>query len=72
MCEADEPLAPPPGFLEVGVTADGRHVIVNHPEIDTDEEGCGHIVFSPAQAREFARLLLECADESDLLQIARC
>lgn len=73
MCDADDDASPPPaGFLEVGLTADGHHVILNHPEIDTDEDGCGHILFSPSQARDLARLLLECADEADVARISRC
>lgn len=69
MCE-DEGI--PAGHIEVGSTADGQHVIVNHPDLDVDDTGCGHILFSPAQAREFARLLVECADECDVAQISRC
>lgn len=54
--------APPTGCLEIGVSEDGREVIVNHPDLQPDAEGIGHIVFSPAQAREFAALLLKHAD----------
>lgn len=66
-------LSPPPdGFLEVGSTEDGQHVILNHPAIDVDENGCGHILFSPEQARALAALLLECADDCDLARLPRC
>lgn len=56
--------APPktsPGYLEVGETNDG-FVVVNHPALDVDEYGCGHILFSPAQARRLAALLIKKAD----------
>jgi hypothetical protein len=46
------------GFLEVGTDGEGN-VVVNHPDIDPDEEGVGHIVFSPAQARAFALSVLK-------------
>ncbi len=69
MCE---PEAPPAGFIEVGLTQDGSYVIVNHPDLDPDDDGCGHIVFSPDQARAFAMLLLKCADECDLARLPRC
>ena len=62
----------PPGFLGVGSAEDGSYVIVHHPKIETDHNGCGHIYFTPAQAREFARMLLECADECDIAAIPRC
>ena len=46
----------PERYLEVGVTLDGREVIINHPDLEPDENGVGHIVFSPQQARSLARL----------------
>jgi hypothetical protein len=46
---------PPKGYLEVGA-ADGE-VVINHPDLQPDENGVGHITFSPAQARALARLL---------------
>ncbi|MGC2234291.1 MAG: hypothetical protein WBA09_22510 [Candidatus Acidiferrum sp.] len=45
------------GFLEVG-TDDGE-VVVNHPDLKPDENGVGHIVFSPNQARNLAELLVK-------------
>ena len=48
--------------LEVGLSADKREVIVNHPALIHDERG-GYIVFSPAQARALAELLLKKAAE---------
>ncbi len=51
------------GVLEVGRN-DRFEVIVNHPALNRDENGIGHIVFSPRQARSFANLLLKHADEA--------
>lgn len=53
------------GFLEVGITPDGKEVIVNHPDLLPDAKGVGHIIFSPAQARAFALLVLKKADGCD-------
>ncbi len=54
----------PANYLEVGLTPDGRDVIVNHPvDPETLRLGFGHIVFSPDQARRLAKLLLRAADE---------
>ena len=46
------------GFLEVGRN-DQHEVVVNHPDLKPDENGVGHIVFSPRQARQFANLLIK-------------
>jgi hypothetical protein len=54
----------PHGILFVGLTADEREVVINHPDLQPDENGAGHIVFSPAQARNLAKLLLQKADEA--------
>lgn len=48
------------GHLLVGTNGEGE-VIINHPDIQVDADGAGHIVFSPRQARGLARLLLKCA-----------
>jgi len=53
---------PTEGVLEVGLTSDETSVVLNHPQIEQDEHG-GHIIFSPQQAQEFARLLLKKAGE---------
>jgi hypothetical protein len=53
----------PEKYLMVGLTPDEREVIINHPDLQPDANGVGHIVFSPAQARHLARLLLRKADE---------
>ena len=47
------------GFLEVGRTDDTHEVIINHPNLKPDENGVGHIVFSPRQARHLANLLIK-------------
>lgn len=48
------------GVLEVGSV--GGEVIINHPDLKPDEQGVGHIVFSPAQARNLAHSLLRQAN----------
>ena len=53
-----------PNTLEVG--NDGKEVIINHPDLQPDENGVGHITFSPEQARNLARLLNKHADELEL------
>ncbi|MDB6104116.1 MAG: hypothetical protein JWO52_4115 [Gammaproteobacteria bacterium] len=60
------PRAPtiPPYCLEVGLSMDEREVIINHPELTPNPDGSGgHIVFSPQQARDLAKLLLQKAKE---------
>jgi len=52
------------GYLEVGTNGRGE-VVVNHPDLLPDENGIGHIVFSPEQARNFAALLLRKAQEAE-------
>lgn len=44
------------GILEVGCN-DAHEVVINHPDLKPDENGVGHIVFSPAQALELAKTL---------------
>jgi hypothetical protein len=51
------------GFLEVGV--EGNEIVINHPDLKPDENGVGHIVFSPNQARGLATLLLKHADAAE-------
>jgi hypothetical protein len=46
------------GVLEVG-RDDNFQIVVNHPDLKPDENGVGHIVFSPRQARKFANLLMK-------------
>lgn len=53
------------GFLEVGRTEDTHEVVINHPDLKPDENGVGHIVFSPRQARNLANLLLKHAAWAD-------
>jgi hypothetical protein len=54
----------PKGVLEVGTSGLGE-VVVNHPDLEPDAQGVGHIVFSPSQARSPARILLLKADEAE-------
>jgi hypothetical protein len=56
-------LVHPEHYLEVGLTQDERQVIINHPDLQVDEHGCGHIIFSPSQAIHLAKLLLRKANE---------
>jgi hypothetical protein len=51
------------GTLEVGTNGKGE-VVINHPDLAPDENGVGHIVFSPKQARSLGHLLLKKADEA--------
>jgi hypothetical protein len=62
------PSGPPKGFLEVGCNDNGE-VVINHGDLLPDEHGVGHIVFSPAEARTLANLLLRNADTA---QHAHC
>ncbi len=49
------------GYLEVGCDERGE-IVINHPSLLVDENGVGHIVFSPDQARNLAKLLLRHAN----------
>ncbi len=49
------------GYLEVGCNDNGE-VVINHPDIESDKDGVGHIVFSPNQARALAKLLIKHAN----------
>jgi hypothetical protein len=51
--------------LEVGTNGNGE-VVVNHPDLQPDENGVGHIVFSPHQARNLAYLLREKAVSAEV------
>lgn len=51
------------GFLEVGTNGKGE-VVINHPDLKPDENGVGHIVFSPDEARNLASLLNNKAHEA--------
>jgi hypothetical protein len=49
--------------LEVGTNGRGE-VVVNHPDLQPDENGVGHIVFSIAQAEAFAFTILKKVQEA--------
>jgi len=55
---------PAKNTLEVGTNGAGE-VVVNHPDLQPDENGVGHIVFSPAQARNLAYLLQQKAHAAE-------
>lgn len=50
--------------LEIGTNGSGE-VIINHPDLQPDEKGVGHIIFSPEQARNLASLLQQKAQVAD-------
>lgn len=50
--------------LEVGTNGNGE-IVINHPDLEPDENGVGHIVFSPEQARGLAFLLQQKAHEAE-------
>lgn len=52
------------GYLEVGCN-EHDEIVINHPDLKPDENGVGHIVFSPLQARNLARLLMDNADSAE-------
>jgi hypothetical protein len=52
------------GHLEVGTNGAGE-VVLNHPKMMVDEKGVGYISFSPAQARNLARILEEKAEQAE-------
>jgi hypothetical protein len=47
------------GVLEVGVNPDTHEVVINHPDLQPDANGVGHIIFSPAQALALAATLMK-------------
>jgi hypothetical protein len=63
---------PASGELVVALTADGQNVVINHPDLKPDAEGCGHIVFSPDQARNLGELLFRKANIVDGIVCANC
>lgn len=58
------------GYLEVGANDQGE-VVINHPDLKPDENGVGHIVFSPEQARNLARLLFKHSNEIEAAAIRK-
>ena len=47
----------PDGFLEVCINDYGE-IVINHPDLQPDEYGHGHIVFSVPQAEQLVAILL--------------
>lgn len=47
-----------PNTLEIG-RLETYEVVMNHPQMQLDKNGMGHIIFSPAQARNLACLLIK-------------
>lgn len=45
------------GVLQVGLSSDGTEVVINHPLMEADKDGGGHIVFSKPQALHLAATL---------------
>jgi ribosomal protein S27AE len=54
-----DPTKPGSGELLVGITEDGQNIVINHPDLQPDAEGCGHIVFSPMEAVNLAVILMK-------------
>jgi hypothetical protein len=52
------------GHLYVGVNLKNE-IVINGGRAAVNEDGDWHIVFSPRQARDLARILLEQADEAE-------
>lgn len=51
--------------LEVGTNGHGE-VVINHPDLQPDENGVGHVVFSVEQARNLANLLMSKAADASV------
>jgi len=51
--------------LEVGTNGNGE-VVINHPDLQPDQNGVGHIVFSVEQARNLANLLMSKAADASV------
>jgi hypothetical protein len=69
MADLEKPAA---GCLIVALTEDGQNVVINHPDLQPDAEGCGHIVFSPDQAVNLALLLWRKANIIRLIVCGHC
>lgn len=63
---------PAGGELIVALTEDGKNVVINHPDLQPDADGCGHIVFSPKQAIHLAGLLYRKANIASGFVCANC
>jgi hypothetical protein len=47
------------GLLEIARTEDTHQIVISHPALKPDDNGLGHIVLLPRQARHLANLLIE-------------
>jgi hypothetical protein len=63
--EVIQPPGPDKYTLQVGTNGLGE-VVVNHGDLQPDANGVGHLVFSPEQARRFAKLLLDKALDAEM------
>lgn len=53
------------GYLEIGIT-EKKEVVINLPNLPTDEHGQSHVTLSPRQAKNLALLLLQKAIQAEL------
>lgn len=53
------------GTLMVGTTGAGE-VVIEHPDLNADANGVGHIVFSPEQARDLGALMVKKAGDAEM------
>lgn len=63
---------PASGELIVALAADGKEVVITHQDLQSDAEGCGHIVFSPDQATNLAGVLYRKANIARGLVCGHC
>lgn len=57
------------GTLWIDTTGNGE-VVINHPDLKPDENGVGHIVFSPEQERQLGELMLAKAEAAHWENVA--
>lgn len=50
-------------YLEVGTNGKGEMILIfKKQDMEVDANGVGHIVFSPAEARQFGNVIMKQAD----------
>jgi hypothetical protein len=57
------------GYWEIGLN-DALEVVINLGPMELDQNGIGHVVFSPRQARHLAKLLNKHARQSDAARMS--